>query len=94
MRVATVQTDVPKYIVVRRAHSTGRQLNPEYIALWESYLDEGMAAKHVAELFGIHPATVRKYYPHKVWTYAQARELSLAMRNFNRQMQKAQGHYA
>lgn len=84
----TVQTDIPKYVSVRYDNSTGRQLNPEYIALWESYLDEGMAAKHVAELFGVHPETVRKYYPDRVWTKDQARELSLAMRNFNRQMQK------
>lgn len=85
----TIQTDVPKYVMKRNANNTGRIINPEYVALWESYLDEGMAAKHVAELFGIHPETVRRYYPEKVWTNDQARDLSLATRNFNRAMQKA-----
>lgn len=87
MRTATIVTEVPKYIY--QDHGGGHKVNPEYIALWESYLDEGMAAKHVAELFGVHPATVRKYYPDRVWTYDQARDLSLAMRKFNRKMQKA-----
>lgn len=87
MRVATIVTDVPKYI--HQAQGGGHQVNPAYIALWESYLDEGMSPKHVAEMFGVHPVTVRKYYPDKKWTMDQARDLSLATRNFNRAMKKA-----
>lgn len=76
----TVQTDVPKYVKDGRHY----RMNPEYVALWESYLDEGMAAKHVAELFGVHNDTVRKYYPGRQWTYDQARELAAMNRRMNR----------
>lgn len=88
----TVQTEVPKY--VSRKSSAGRMVNPEYVALWESYLDEGMAAKHVAEMFGVSATTVRNHYPDKVWTYDQARELGLTMKHHNRKMKRVQASYA
>lgn len=86
----TVKTNLPKLVWDGRR----RSMNPEFVALWESYLDEGMAAKHVGEMFGVHGDTVRKYYPEKVWTPEQARELSILNRKHNRDMKKAQALYA
>jgi hypothetical protein len=77
----TVRTDVPKYIPGRGA---AKKMNPEYVALWEPYLDEGMAAKHVGQIFGVDQVTVARYYPGRQWTYDQARELAAMNRHMNR----------
>lgn len=81
----TTITDIPKYV---RHRGAIKSLNPEFVALWESYLDEGLSAKHVAEIFGVHADTVRKYYPGRVWTVPQKLEYGLAIRNFNMKMRK------
>lgn len=88
----TIRPDIPKY--VSRGTIPGRKMNPEYVALWESYLDEGMAFQHVGELFGVDGSTVRRHYPDKGWTPDQARELGLTMKNHNRRMKRIQASYA
>lgn len=87
----TVKTYVPKHLPIAGG---GRRMNPAYVALWESYLDEGMSVKDVAEMFGVAPATVSKHYPGKSWNAEQKLELSLAVRAHNRQMKKAVLQYA
>lgn len=66
----------------------GRAINPEYTALWESYLDEGMGYKHVGEMFGVSEWTVAKYYPGRGWTHAQAVEMGTFMKHHNERMRK------
>lgn len=62
----------------------GRPLmNPAYVALWESYLDEGYSGKAVAELFGVMKHTVYRYYPDKVWTSKQASAHGKLVRKLN-----------
>lgn len=66
----------------------GRSLNPEYVALWEPYLDEGMPYAHVAEIFGVKGITVRRYYPGRGWTQRQCAELGTFMKHHNEKMRK------
>lgn len=66
----------------------GTVVNPEYAALWGPHLDEGMGYKHVAEIFGVHKHTVRKYYPGRGWTQRQAAELGTYMKHHNERMRK------
>lgn len=86
MRAATIVTDVPKYQQIRAGSC--RRVNPEYLALMEPYFEEGMAVKHVAEIFGLHPESVRRYFPDRVWTRKQATELGVTMKHFNEKMRK------
>lgn len=66
----------------------GTKLNPEYIALWESYLDEGLSVKHVAEIFAVSKDTVNKYYPGRGWTHEQVTAHGIAVRQYNQKMRK------
>lgn len=79
----TVKTDVPKHLPGHR-----QKLNPDYVALWESYLDEGMSGQHVAEIFGVHKNTVAKYYPDKVWSPEQQFQHFQDMRDSAHKMRK------
>ena len=66
-----------------------RKINPEFVALWEPYLDEGMGYKHVAEVFGVGKDIVRKHYPGKGWTHEQVSEHGTFMKHHNEKMRKA-----
>lgn len=66
----------------------GRRLNPEYVALWEQYLDEGYAYTHVGELFGVHETTVADYYPGRGWDQREAAALGTYMKHHNEKMRK------
>lgn len=77
----TVQTCVPKYSEQRGARRT---MNPEYIALWESYLDEGLSAKQVGEIFGVAKTTVLNHYPGRGWTPKQRLDYSMDVKRLNR----------
>ena len=66
-----------------------RVLNPDYVALWEPYLAEGMSGKAVAEVFGVAKHTVYKYYPGRGWTNSQAGQLGTAMKYHNQRMRTA-----
>lgn len=79
----TVQTDVPKFLQGNR-----RKLNPEFVKLWESYLDEGMSATAVAELFGVAHSTVARNYPGRGWTPEQALEHSFTVKRLNRMLNR------
>jgi hypothetical protein len=76
-------TDVPKYLPSKRGR---KQLafNPEFVKLWEPYLDEGMSRTAVAEVFGVAATTVRKYYPDRGWDAKTMLEHSFTMRALNR----------
>jgi len=63
-------------------------MNPEYVALWEPYLDEGMGYRHVAEMFGVHANTVSKYYPGRGWTQPEAAALGTFMKHHNEKMRR------
>lgn len=76
-------TDVPKYLPAERG-GLQKKLNPAFVALWESYLDEGMSAKAVAEIFGVAHSTVARKYPGRGWTAEQKLEHSFSMRRLNR----------
>lgn len=75
-----------KFGVPKLAPGYKQKLNPEYVALWESYLDEGMSGKGVADIFGVNKNTVAKYYPDKVWTREQQFEHFQTMRDASRIM--------
>jgi len=66
----------------------GIRINPEYVALWESYLDEGLSYKHVAEVFGVGKETVRSYYPGRGWTHKQLSAHGTFMKHHNEKMRK------
>lgn len=74
-----------KYLITPQ----GVVMNPEYVALWEPYLEEGMGYKHVAEVFGVGKSTVRNHYPGRGWTHRQVVEQGRFMRDHNRKMQSA-----
>ena len=74
-----VDPAIPKYLPV-----PGRKINPDFVALWEPYLTEGMAVKHVAQIFGVHKATVSKYYPGRGWNREQILEHSHAVKALNK----------
>jgi transposase len=76
---------VPKFKPGNKVH-----LNPDYIALWESYLDEGMSRQHVAEIFGVARSTVGRHYPDKGWTPEEQLKFAQTMRAHNRRMAAAQ----
>lgn len=78
----TVQTDIPKYVSPKGGPK--RMLNPEYVALWEPHLAEGLSAKHVGEIFGVSKESVLKYYPGRGWNAKQKIEHSIAVRALNR----------
>lgn len=82
-----MKTDVPKYVPVRNG-GAAIKMNPEYVALWESYLDEGMAAKHVGEIFGVHVQTIRKYYPGRAWSNKECLALGTQMKHHNERMKR------
>lgn len=65
-----------------------KRLNPEYIALWESYLDEGMPILYVAEMFGVDEETVARHYPGRGWTHAQVSAHGTFMKHHNEKMRK------
>jgi transposase len=65
------------------AKTRWRVMNPEYVALWGKYLDEGYAIKHVAEIFGVHTQTVRQYYPGRGWSSKQASAQGKTVRKLN-----------
>lgn len=77
---ATSATQPEKYLKVKNV----RRLNPEYVALWESYLDEGYSGKAVAEMFGVAKHTVYRFYPDKVWTNKQASAHGKLVRKLNK----------
>ena len=81
----SIQTDVPKYLSTRGAV---KKINPEYMALMEPYLEEGMHIKGIAEVFGVHQDTVHKFFPGRGWTLKQRQELGTAMKHFNQKMRK------
>lgn len=81
----SIVTDIPKYIGIRGA---GKKINPEYLALMEPYFEEGMHAKAIAEVFGVHADTVRKHFPGRGWTLKQRQELGTAMKHFNQKMRR------
>lgn len=62
----------------------GRKVTPEEVAEWGKALDEGLAFKHVAEVFGVNKDTVAKYLPGRGWTKKQAIEHSHEVKRFNR----------
>jgi hypothetical protein len=78
----TITTEMPKYVSVKGGPK--RMLNPEFVALWESYLDEGLSAKAVGEIFGVPKESVLKYYPGRGWNAQQKLEHSIAIRTLNR----------
>lgn len=63
---------------------TNRGLAPEFIAQWESYLDEGMSAKAVAEVFGVAKSTVLRHYPGRGWAPKQKLAHSFTVKALNR----------
>lgn len=77
-----------RFTVPKIAPGYKRKLNPEYVALWESYLDEGMSRQHVAEIFGVHKSSVRYHYPDKGWTPEEQLKYAQTMRAHNRKMAK------
>lgn len=64
-------------------------MNPEFVKLWESYLDEGMPYKYVAEVFGVHWTTVRAHYPGRGWKKPQIDAHGTFMKHHNEKMRKA-----
>lgn len=74
---------------VRHPSNNTMMVNPEYAALWESYLDEGMPYSRVAEIFGVHRNVVAKYYPGRGWTRKQCVELGTFMKHHNEKMRKS-----
>lgn len=80
----------PKYVREGRI----RRINPEYVALWESYLDEGLSAQHVAEIFGVATTSVLMYYPGRGWTREEARAHGTFMKHHNAKMRKILPSYA
>lgn len=76
-------TDVPKYLPAKRGR-TQNQFNPEFVKLWEPYLDEGMSRTAVAEVFGVAATSVRKYYPDRGWDAKTRLEHSLAVKALNK----------
>lgn len=81
----SLMTGIPKYIAKEQG---GRRVNPEYLALMEPYFEEGMAAKHVAEIFGLHADTVRKHLPGRAWPKSKCQELGTTMKHFNEKMRR------
>lgn len=71
----------------------GRKLNPEFVALWESYLDEGMPYLYVAEMFGVSKDAVRRHYPGRGWTSAEVSAHGTFMRRHNKEMRKVLKRY-
>lgn len=78
-----VDTQVPKYLPAERG-GLKKSLNPEFVKLWESYLDEGMSRTAVAEVFGVSAKSVRKYYPDRGWDAKTQLEHSFAVKALNR----------
>lgn len=83
-----VQTDVPKFLPANRGNGVQKRLNPEFVKLWESYLDEGMSAKGVAELFGVAHSTVARRYPGRGWTPEQKLAHSFEVKKLNKLLRK------
>lgn len=71
--------EVPKFLPGNK-----RKLNPAFVALWESYLDEGMSATAVAQIFGVAHSTVARNYPGRGWTPEQKLEHSFFIRRLNK----------
>jgi transposase len=57
--------------------------SPEAIAEWGRCLDEGMAYKHIAQMFGVCAKTVQKHHPGRAWTPKQISEHASQVRRFN-----------
>ena len=68
-----MKTDVPRYVYTPGQDRVPprRTFNPDFVALWKPYLDEGMSAKHVAEIFSTNEKMIHKYYPGRGWTHKQ-----------------------
>jgi hypothetical protein len=75
---------IPKWVSCRGGYT----YNPEFVKLWESYLDEGMSASAVAQVFGVHKGTVLNHYPGRGWTTAQGLELGTYMKHHNERMRR------
>lgn len=75
--------DVPKFLPAKDGRIIKR-MNPEFVALWEPYLDEGMSAKAVGEIFGVAHSTVARHYPGRGWSPEQKLEHSLSVRALNK----------
>lgn len=80
--MTTSNTGVPRFVY----NGKRKTFNPDFVALWESYFDEGMSRKHVAEVFSVDQSSVEKYYPGRGWTPQQAREHGVFVRQINRKM--------
>lgn len=83
-RMQETYKGIPKYIKVGRT----RQYNPEFIKLWEPYLDEGMALQHVAEIFGVTKYAVGRYYPGRGWDNRDCLALGTYMKHHNQKLKK------
>jgi len=70
------------YATVKRAliDCQPAPVSPEALANWEAALDEGYAHKHVAEMYGVPRARVRKHFPGRGWTPKQISEHASLMR--------------
>ena len=78
--------EVPRHLPTKQDPSKlcVRELNPAFIALWESYLDEGMSAKHVGEIFGVAKTTVLRHYPGRGWDAKTKLQYSMDVKALNR----------
>ena len=56
------------------------------IALWRSYLAEGMPYRRVAEIVGVDRETIARHLPGMGWTQQQGRELGTYMKHHNQKM--------
>jgi hypothetical protein len=81
-----IDTEVPKYV---KGKGNFLKMNPEYVALWRPYLDEGMSATAVGEIFGVATSTVMDHYPGAGWTPEQALAHSLEVRALNKMKSRA-----
>lgn len=82
---AVSETQPEKYLKVRGGV---KKLNPEFVALWEPYFEEGYSHKAIGEIFGVARSTVRTYYPDKAWSHEQVIDHAITMRQHNRKMRK------
>lgn len=72
--------------------SSEQRYKPPYteadVALWKTYLDEGMPYRKVAEVVGAHRDTIRKHLPGMGMPKEEARKLGTFMKHHNHRMRK------
>jgi hypothetical protein len=65
-----------------------RRYTAEDVALWKTYLDEGMPYRQVAEVVGVYRETISRHLPGMGMPIEEARKLGTFMKHHNHRMRR------